>query len=434
MQRMTMCRECWKSSTSSAPSVLGFAHGIRPGFRLTLGLGLAFGLGACGGADAHAGSDANLGAGGGGGRGEALADAGGAASGGGASGGGGPGGGTSGGGTSGGGTSGGGASGSGGTSAADAAAPADARTGDAALPDLGGLMPRAVCSGTYARAAEAGILDDERLDEVSGLTPSPRNRDVLWMLNDSGDLARLYAVSTTGHLLGILYLRGVENVDFEDLAAGPCPPGLVGAPGSGACLWVADTGNNGGDRSEFVVHVVPEPVVDPIAGFPNVAAEQIAHYPFRYPDAVRDSEAFALAPDASTFYVFEKVDGAPSHVYRHAGPFVDGERSDLEPVATLQAPGFDIPLGRMITGAAMHPGGRRLLLRVYTGSYEYRLPEGADWASLATVEPLRVAAGPLSEPQGEAITYDHAGSGIYTVSEDTENTRRVPLHFYGCVP
>lgn len=297
------------------------------------------------------------------------------------------------------------------------------------LPDSGTPPLMGACTGTYARATEAGIVEDDRLDEVSGLAPSPTAPDVLWMLNDSGDLARLFAVSTSGRLLGILYLRGVENVDFEDIAAGPCP---LGQPG--ACLWVADTGNNGGDRSEFVVHVVPEPAVDPVNGFADLATDQIWHFPVRYPDAVRDSEAIALAPDASTFYLFEKVDGAPSHVYRHPGNFADGVRADLVPVATLAAPGFDVPLGRMITGAAMHPGGRRLLLRVYTGSYEYRLPEGADWTALADIDPIRVAAGPLTEPQGEAISYDATGRGVLTISEDPDETRRVPLHHYACVP
>jgi hypothetical protein len=319
----------------------------------------------------------------------------------------------------------------GGTPTADLGPTGGSPTTDAGptTPDAATPPPTGACSGTYARATEAGILEDDRLDEVSGLTPSPTTPDVLWMLNDSGDLARLYAVSTSGRLLGILYLRGVENVDFEDIAAGPCP---LGQPG--ACLWVADTGNNGGDRSEFVVHVVPEPAVDAVNGFPDLATDQVWHFPVRYPDAVRDSEALALAPDASTFYLFEKVDGAPSHVYRHPGNFADGVLAELEPVATLAAPGFDVPLGRMITGAAMHPDGRRLLLRVYTGSYEYRLADDADWTSLGEIEPLRVAAGPLTEPQGEAITYDASGRGVFTISEDPDQTRRVPLHHYDCIP
>ena len=87
----------------------------------------------------------------------------------------------------------------------------------------------------------------------------------------------------------------------------------------------------------------------------------------------------------------------------------------------------------MITGADLHPSGRRLVMRLYVGSFEFVLEPGQTVASLGEVTPRQVAAGPLSEPQGEAIAYDEQGKGVWTLSEGNEVQRVQPLHYYPCL-
>ncbi len=300
---------------------------------------------------------------------------------------------------------------------------------DASLPPGPWRSPvRETCPGTYGRAEDLTIMDEERLDEASGLAASPTDPRVLWLHNDSGDVARLFALDTTGQRLGLVYLRGIENVDFEDLAIAACPDG------SGPCLWVGDIGMNSRDRADFVVYAVPEPAVRFGESFRDFSAERVWRFPIRYPDGGVDSEALIVDPDGQGFRTVEKVDGPRARVFRHPGPLQDGVAAELQLESTLTSPGFEIPQGRMITGAHLHPTGTRLLLRVYTGSYEYRLAPGQTLADLSQVTPTLVSAGPLSEPQGEAIAYDGTGLEVLTVSEDSRGDGDVPIHRYRCRP
>jgi hypothetical protein len=300
---------------------------------------------------------------------------------------------------------------------------------DASLPPGPWRSPvRETCPGTYGRSENLAIMDEERLDEASGLAASPTDPRVLWLHNDSGDVARLFALDTTGRRLGLVYLRGIENVDFEDLAIAACPDG------SGPCLWVGDIGMNSRNRDDFVVYALPEPAVRFGEVFRDFSAERVWRFPVRYPGGGVDSEALIVDPDGQGFRTVEKVDGPRARVFRHPGPLEDGVEAELALESTLSSPGFEIPQGRMITGAHLHPTGTRLLLRVYTGSYEYRLEPGQTLADLSQVSPTLVSAGPLSEPQGEAIAYDGTGLEVLTVSEDPRGDGDVPIHRYRCQP
>ncbi|MEM7264311.1 MAG: hypothetical protein AAF488_20180, partial [Planctomycetota bacterium] len=64
-----------------------------------------------------------------------------------------------------------------------------------------------------------GNLTSEEVREASGLAPSRRRDDVLWVINDNGAEPRLYPLRTDGRDLGSFKLpEGTEwNEDWEDL-------------------------------------------------------------------------------------------------------------------------------------------------------------------------------------------------------------------------
>lgn len=299
----------------------------------------------------------------------------------------------------------------------DGASSADARSsGDGALPTS------EVCVGHYLPADAQGVPAYPSLVEASGLVASRSRPDLFWLHNDSGDAPVLYAVGSDGRQRGRLTVP-TEAIDWEDLATAACPSG------GGSCLWIADVGDNQLVRAQSVVYAVREPSTDG-----DQAAERVWSFPIRYPGGTVNSEALIVAPSGDRFWIFEKVEGEEARIFEHPGPLNDGQLATMQTILSLRAPGVAIEGGRLLTGAALHPSGERVLLRTYTGSFEYRLDAPLAFATMNDSAPMTVAFGPISERQGEAITYDASGQAIWTISEDPDQQAVQPLNFYGCAP
>ena len=304
----------------------------------------------------------------------------------------------------------------------------DALSADALSADSGlwRFPNRELCLGDYLDSRVQGVLGDPDLRETSGIVPSPTRADVLWLHNDSGDAARLFALRNDGSPLGRLRLPGVLAFDFEDLAAARCPHQ------PGPCLFVADVGNNRRNRPSQVVYAVPEPSVDPNVPFGEIDAVNIAAFPFTIEGTQMDTEAIAVPADGSTFYLFEKVDADQARVFRHPGPLVPGASVRLTALPSFNNPGVQGGGSRLITGASLHPSGQRLAVRVYSGLFEYSFAAGGSLERLSFAAIRLVALNIGREPQGEAVTYDFAGTGLITVSEDALGAAGRELHHHGC--
>ena len=283
------------------------------------------------------------------------------------------------------------------------------------------------CPGSYAPPIAIDVAEPA-LVEASGIAASKRNAGVLWIHNDSGDSARVFVIGDDGSALGELALPGVTAHDFEDIETAACPDG------SGPCVWVADLGNNALDRDDLAIYAMPEPLVTKASPLGHATAAKLWAFPIAYPPGVAiDSEALLVAPDASGLWVFEKIDAASARVFGTNGHLKEGMTNVLDELGSLTSPGVAIANGRMITGADMHPSERRVLVRAYTGVFEYRLEPGQSPAHLDAASRRTVALGPFSEKQGEAVAYDQNGRGIWTISEDPSGKTVQPLHHYLCI-
>ena len=65
-------------------------------------------------------------------------------------------------------------------------------------------------------ARMAGLITNGDLNEVSGIAASRVHDDVLWAIEDSGNPARLYALSRRGRILA-----RVTHVDGRELPSSP---------------------------------------------------------------------------------------------------------------------------------------------------------------------------------------------------------------------
>jgi len=70
-------------------------------------------------------------------------------------------------------------------------------------------------------SSNAGTLQDPALVEVSGIAASTRYPSTLWAHNDSGDTARLFAITDAGADRVTFTLSGATANDWEDIALGP---------------------------------------------------------------------------------------------------------------------------------------------------------------------------------------------------------------------
>ena len=210
-------------------------------------------------------------------------------------------------------------------------------------------------------ARVTGRFADPRLDESSGVAASRRSPGILWTHNDSGDGPYLYATDTTGAARGSFAVTGARNVDWEDIALGPC--------GDGSCVYLADTGDNRERRPFVTLYRIPEPDLPthhPLRTRATAAAEAIT---VRYPDAPRDVEAMWVAANQDVHLVTKSA--TPVRHYRVPGSaWASRARATAELLEQLPIRVRARP--ERVTGAAVSPNGKTVAVRTYAAVYFFR--------------------------------------------------------------
>jgi hypothetical protein len=253
------------------------------------------------------------------------------------------------------------------------------------------------------------------ITEASGIAVSWADPEVLWLHNDSGGSAEIYAVRSTGDLLATVAIENAQFRDWEDISGGPCRPGDPDR----SCLYIGDIGDNATSAEQISIYRIPEP--DFSAGDAVAYAEVMNVV---YGDGPRDCEALVVDEQADIYLLTKEWAGDGTfRVYRV--PFVSSEETQTaEFVSEHEVTGFPSELFQVVTGADYRPDLGRLMVRLYTVALEYRLPAGAGLEQLAAAERFEVPVG--REGQGEAIAYGTAG--YWHVSEGNEP----PIWFVSC--
>lgn len=265
---------------------------------------------------------------------------------------------------------------------------------------------------TPVQSRVAAILNDPLLAEISGLAASRQHPGVLWVHNDSGDPADLYAISSRGERLATLRIADVVNVDWEDIATFT----LKGKP----YLLIADTGDNGGIRQTLQVHVVPEP-----ARIEDQTVTPAWSIRFRWPDGPRDCEAVAVDAERGTILLFGKK-RVPADVLTLPLRPRTQKRQVARRIGTLsgiaQPTQEDLTLnpvyGRyrsQITAADISPDGHRLAVLNYRAVYLYERPGKTRWAQ-ALARPGTELHYPWLA-QAEAVGWAPDGKALWISTE-----------------
>ena len=206
--------------------------------------------------------------------------------------------------------------------------------------------------GAAATAVKSQVertITGKAIIESSGLARATYARPLLFTHNDSGDSARVFAVTKAGRTRAVLRLKGASAVDWEDIAAGP-----------GHSLWVGDIGDNNRARTQVVVYRFTEPKRLPRGGRTVKVATK--KYTFRYPDRAQDAEALLVHPkNGRLFIVTKSASGAG--IYRAPKKLSSTSTNKLTRIADAPA---------KVTAGSFSPNGKRRVLGSYTAAYTYR--------------------------------------------------------------
>jgi hypothetical protein len=229
------------------------------------------------------------------------------------------------------------------------------------------LLAVSGCATAVARMSGAIAVLDPVVAESSGLIVSGWSEEVFWTHNDSGDVARIFAIDLTGSVLAEYSVENAVNVDWEAITRDDRGNLLIG-----------DIGNNRNQRRDLTVYVVREPDLES----PSRTVRAHASVRFRYPEqkafpdpAARNFDAEALfwwngrlllltkhrSDERTALYLFP----------REWGDVV----VDLERISETE-------IGSMVTDAAISPDGNHLAVLTYRGITIFAAPEEG-WDFLA---------------------------------------------------
>jgi len=273
------------------------------------------------------------------------------------------------------------------------------------IPKPAALMWFGVCATCTAAAAGAqsvqptefqvtGEFQTGRLSEVSGVAVSRTQPGVVWIHNDSGDRARVYATNLAGTLLGSFRVVDAQARDWEDIALGPC----LGKHRDSHCIYIADTGDNNGTRQNGIIYIVPEPRAQAEPTDEEMSTEPAHAITVRYPDGPHDIEALAVTLDGNILLVTKGT----------RGPILLFSISLNEPDTGLAYATLvdTLPIrparrfGNLVTAAAVSPSGGFLVVRTYTELYFFRRDAEDGWTAIGS--PCWIG---LRQPQGEAVDF-----------------------------
>lgn len=274
--------------------------------------------------------------------------------------------------------------------------------------------PPADAPAVFEPGEALGDIDNNQTDEISGMAASRLNPGILWVQNDSGDQARIYALDESGDLVARFSLNGASNSDWEDLATARDPDN------NDWYIYAADIGDNGASKSEIAVYRAREPGgVVPGQSYVtgSIANSDVQRFRFEYPDGPRNAETLLVDPATGDFYIISKQ--TPPRVYRSSYPHNNSGVTTLDFLGTMPQHSTDV-----LVGGDISPDGTRILVKDRNAVHLYCRAPGD-----SILDALQGAANSvpyIAEPQGEAIAWGPFGDRYYTASEQ-ESGQPTPI-------
>lgn len=265
-------------------------------------------------------------------------------------------------------------------------------------------------SKDYSAPNVVATLEDKSIDESSGVVASKTNNGIFWTNNDSGNPPLIYAFDALGKHRGVWRIKGAENIDWEDMAI------AFDSNANKNFLYIGDIGDNDEKRESITVYRVTEPIIKPEdAGAKKsspLETEKADAIRLQYPDGKHNAETLLVHPTTNNIYIVTKTEKGFAAVYKISNPSIDSINK-LVKVSDLSVPSM---VKGLLTGGAISPDGRRVILCDYFAAFEFTLTSN-NFDDIWKQKPLAVNLG--QRKQGESICYSIDGKTIYATSEKT---------------
>jgi hypothetical protein len=233
------------------------------------------------------------------------------------------------------------------------------------------------------------------VNESSGVAPSRSRPDIFYTHDDRGGRSTLYAFDLAGNFIGEHNVPGATNIDWEDLASGPCPDG-------GDCLYIGDIGDNDLDRAYVTIYVAREPA-------DGEDARVIRKHKVNYGGQPRDAEALLVHPCTTEMYVVTKPAQGLSTVWS-VPAWTNNKPAEMSLVASV-AIGGDTGSSGEVTGGDFDQDGDRAVLRTSNAIWQWPVDPtrpAAHWNQSPTLLP------DLGLADSEAVTWMPDGTLLAT--------------------
>jgi hypothetical protein len=229
------------------------------------------------------------------------------------------------------------------------------------------------------------------LNEISGIVKSPGNLNRYWVHNDSGDSARIFAITAEGKSILPTFSKftsygdepednknqwqgfpvlNAKHVDWEDIAVDQ------------NYLYVADTGNNSNDRRDLGIYLISNTASTRsavIQFLPVVYPEQTEFPPAqKHFDSeslfVANKQLYLITKHRSAGFTGELEAGANLYRLDSRNPDQPNRLTKIDSNAAIFA----------ATGADVSPDGKQLAVTALDGLWLFQQPSnGEQWLSSA---------------------------------------------------
>ncbi len=289
------------------------------------------------------------------------------------------------------------------------------------------LYAQSVYPPEFGDRINMGEIENDKIDEASGLAASINNQGVLWTHNDSGNENRIFALDSNGNNLAEYFLDGISNRDWEDITLGPGPDDTK------SYLYIGDIGDNDSQYSVKYIYRIEEPNVSvgqqPVV---NIISD-VDIITFNYPDGERDAETLMIDPITRDLFIIGKRD---SNVRLYRLAFPQSTESEFEAELSVKLsfpydPEDNTPFNYLTSGDISFDG-TEILVKSYSNIYYWYRNAGETISSvLNSNDPIILPfVNSFDEVQCEAICWKPYGDrGYFTLSEEKVSFNGTEFNF-----